>query len=293
MDYEFLDSKGAFLHRLLYRRLVQTFLGFGVINGYGKGFIPPGALWQGSSNGFCVPALNCYACPGSLFACPIGTLQHFVIIRSIPLYFSGLFITLSMTLGRIACGTLCPFGYIQELLYKFPSLKLRIAAWLTYLKYAVLAGLVFVIPYVSLQPWFSKLCPVGTLIGGLPWVTINTEIRMMAHELFWVKVGILITVVVLSAMAKRPFCRVICPLGAIFSLFNRVSLVRLRWNESACTHCDKCTRICPMDISVYKDANNHNCIRCLDCTQCPAVSVTLGLGGAGAPSREPATDLPS
>ena len=112
----------------------------------------------------------------------------------------------------------------------------------------------------------------------------------MIHELFWVKIAILITVVSFSALSKRPFCRIICPLGAIFSLFNRVSIVRLAWSESLCTHCDKCTRICPMDISVYKDANNHNCIRCLDCSQCPAVKVVVGPGGVREPAGEPAPE---
>lgn len=278
------------MHRLLFRRFFQSGLGVGVTNGYLKGLIPPGSLWQGQSKGFCVPALNCYACPGSLFACPIGTLQHFVIIRAIPLYFTGLFVTFCMAVGRMACGTICPFGYLQEILYKFHSFKIRIPSWMTYLKYAFLVGLVLVIPFYSLQPWFSKLCPVGTLIGGLPWVTLNPEIRMMIHELFWVKIALLIAVVGLSAVAKRPFCRVVCPLGAIFSLFNRVSVLKLAYSESQCTHCDKCTRICPMDISVYKDANNHNCIRCFDCTQCPAVAVTHAFGNAPVTAPEPVPD---
>ena len=279
------------MHRFLFRRISQTALGVGVTNGYLKGLLPAGTLWQGQSRGFCVPALNCYACPASIFACPIGTLQHFVIIRAVPMYFLGLFVTFCLAIGRMACGTICPFGYLQEILHKFQSSKLRIPAWMTYIKYAVLAGLVIVIPYYTLQPWFSKLCPVGTLIAGLPWVTINPEIRMMVQQLFWVKVAILITVVVLSVFFKRPFCRVICPLGAIFSFFNRISILRLSWTEEWCTHCDKCTRICPMDISVYKDANNHNCIRCLDCTQCPAVSVVIGPGKIRVPGGETAPEV--
>ncbi|GBE13984.1 MAG TPA: 4Fe-4S binding protein [Proteobacteria bacterium] len=281
------------MHRFLFRRLFQSVLGVGVTNAYLGGFKPPGALWQGQSKGFCVPTLNCYACPGSLFACPIGTLQHFVIIRSVPVYFTGLFVTLSMSVGRMACGTLCPFGFLQDLLYKFRSFKIRIPSWMTYLKYASLVGLAIIIPFYTLQPWFSKLCPVGTLIGGLPWVTINPEIRAMIHELFWVKIAILIAVVSLAAVAKRPFCRVACPLGAIYSLFNRISILRLAWNEAECSHCDKCTRICPMDIPIYKDANNHNCIRCLDCTQCPAVSITHAFAGARLPASEPTADVPA
>ena len=36
------------------------------------------------------PALNCYGCPFAIFACPIGTLQNFVVIRQVPLYTLGL-----------------------------------------------------------------------------------------------------------------------------------------------------------------------------------------------------------
>jgi polyferredoxin len=206
------------------------------------------------------------------------------------MYFLGFFVAFSMAVGRMACGTICPFGFLQEILYKLRSFKLGIPAWMTYLKYAGLVGLVFVIPFYTLEPWFSKLCPVGTLTGGLPWVTINPEIRLMIHELFWIKVALLVTVVSLSVVSKRPFCRVICPLGAIFSLFNRVSITRLAWNDDLCTHCDKCTRICPMDISVYKDANNHNCIRCLDCSQCPAVSLVFRPGKVSFPVQKPAAE---
>jgi ferredoxin-type protein NapH len=265
------------------RRFTQM-MGMVIPNGYLLGYIPPGSLWQGKTKGFCVPTLNCYACPGSVFACPVGTLQHFVIIRTVPFYWLGLFGTLCLSVGRMACGVLCPFGFMQDLLYKFRSFKMRLHPSITYLKYAVLVGLVFIIPYSSQQPWFSKLCPNGTMIGGLPWVTISREIRNMIHELFWVKVGMLLAVVSTAAVIKRPFCRVICPLGAIFSLFNRVSILRIRWDRDKCTHCDKCTRVCPMDISIYQDANNHNCIRCLDCTQCPAASVTTSFARERAPA---------
>ena len=278
------------MHRFLFRRIFQSALGIGVTNGYLKGLIPPGTLWQGPSKGFCVPGLNCYACPASVFACPIGTLQHYSILRAVPLYFVGFFTAFCVAVGRMACGTICPFGLFQEVLYKIRSSKLRIPPWMTYIRYEVLLGVVILIPFFTFQPWFSKLCPMGTLVAGIPWVTVNPEIRLMVGELFYVKLAILLAVVVFSVLSKRPFCKVICPLGAIFSLFNRISILRLSWNEDWCTHCDKCTRICPMDISVYRDANSHNCIRCFDCTQCPAVSVLIGPGGAPEPAGEAAPE---
>ena len=76
-----------------------------------------------------------------------------------------------------------------------------------------------------------------------------------------------------SMLIKRPFCRVICPLGLILSFFNRVSLFRLEVS-SACNRCDVCQKLCPVDIKVYEDPNSDQCIRCLDCTACACVTKT-------------------
>ena len=58
------------------------------------------------------------------------------------------------------------------------------AYWFVYLVVwvlTVIAGLVFVIPWLTRENWFSKLCPVGTLMGGLPWVTMNAGVRSMVR----------------------------------------------------------------------------------------------------------------
>lgn len=252
------------------RRLVQILVAFGQ-NGYLLGFTNK-AIYQGSLKEYCTPTLNCYACPGALFACPIGSLQHFVIVgQAIPAYVMGYLAAIGAVVGRMACGWLCPFGFFQDLLYKVRSVKIKIPHVLIYLKYLVLAGLVFTITFIYQEPWFSKLCPDGILIAGLPWSLLDEGIRSMLVKFFWIKLGILSVFTVWSAVAKRPFCRTACAVGTIFSFFNSFSLYQMRVDHDCCTRCDRCRENCPMDIGIWENERSVDCIRCLECTACPCV----------------------
>ncbi len=62
--------------------------------------------------------------------------------------------------------------------------------------------------------------------------------------------------------------------GAIWSPFNKASLMRLEVDEGACTQCGACKNVCPVELEVYRDPNSDACIRCLECTRCDAVSVS-------------------
>jgi polyferredoxin len=268
------------------RRYFQLATSLGA-NGWIKGYWTT-SVYQGAAKGFCIPALNCYACPSAVFSCPLGSLQHFMVIRSVPYYVLSWLGSIGAFIGRMPCGTICPFGFFQDLLYKFRSIKIPIPPYLRRFRYVALVMLVFVLPWVTGNNWFSKLCPMGTLTGGLPWVTMSEDIRNMIRDIYWIKLALLIFFIVSSIIAKRPFCQTSCPLGAIFGLFNRLSFVRLKWDAKTCTHCDKCLDVCPMEIKVYEGANTGHCIRCLDCAKCEAITVTTVLSRE---EKEPA-DLP-
>jgi polyferredoxin len=184
-----------------------------------------------------------------------------MVTGSVPYYGAGTLAVIGASVGRMTCGTLCPFGFLQDILYKVKAYKASMPVWSRWFRYVVLVLLVFLIPFLTHENWFSKLCPCGTVIGGLPWVTLNDNVRSMVRALFWVKVSILIGFVTTSTMVKRPFCRAFCPLGAIFSLFNKSSFLQLAWNKETCTRCGKCQKIWA----------NPDCLRCLDCTRCPSL----------------------
>ena len=229
-------------------------------------------LYQGPLKGFCVPVLNCYACPLALFSCPIGTLQHFIVIRAIPLYTIGLLGLIGSTVGTLTCGWICPFGALQELMYKIRSFKVRIPRPFRYLRYASLLLLVGILPFLTGEHWFSKLCPQGALEAGVPLALLSTQIRDLIGNLFAMKLAILFGFLFLFVISKRPFCLTFCPLGAILSLFNRFSLLRLTIKRrDSCGQCDVCVVNCPTGIENWERIDSIDCVRCWECVRaCPS-----------------------
>jgi polyferredoxin len=234
------------------------------------------AVTQHVTKGIPCPALNCYACPAASFACPIGTLQRAVGERRVPLYVLGAVALVGALIGRGACGWFCPFGWIQDLLFKLPVGKLRLRNRFTWTRYLVLALLVGLIPYLTAEPWFCKLCPAGTLEAGIPLAIASADIRALIGGFFWLKIGMLGLLLGAAATIRRPFCRWVCPLGALWAPLNRVSSIRLSVNADRCTRCDRCRQVCPVDVRAYEDADSAACVRCLACVEeCPTEAISI------------------
>lgn len=257
------------------RKLVQIITLIST-NGYFKGFLD-GSIYSGKLKSMCVPGLNCYSCPGAFGACPIGSLQAVIsdIKYKFSFYIVGFLTLMGVTMGRFICGWLCPFGLIQELLNKIPSPKFKVSKRfenLKYLKYVILLVFVILLPMFWVNdvgmgsPTFCKyICPAGTLEGGVPLTLLDTSLRSAVGFLFAWKLTLLIITIILSIIIFRPFCRFICPLGAIYSIFNPISIYRLKIDKDKCTSCGACAKKCKMDIEVYKKPNSLECIRCGEC----------------------------
>ena len=248
-----------------------------------KGFFQ-GGLYSGPVKQVCVPGLNCYSCPGAVGACPIGSLQSFLDARTFrfPYYVVGLLIFFGALLGRAVCGFLCPFGWIQELIGLIPVKKrnrFRLDPSLRWVKYGVLAVLVIGLPLgLKLVPYFCKyLCPSGTLAGWML-AARDSILRSQLGALFTWKSAVLIAVITTSLFIWRPFCKYLCPLGAIYGLFNRVSLVRMELDRDRCVGCGACAEVCRMCVDPSREPNSAECIRCGDCVRtCPMQALQLGV----------------
>ena len=265
------------------RRLVQ-FLSALLANAHLSGFATLG-LYQGDLKRVCVPILNCYSCPGAVVSCPLGSLQS--LLASAPhrlsLYVLGLMTFTGAAAGRFACGWLCPFGFFQDYLARLRPVKYQLPRWLTRSKYLLLV-LTLVLPVLLVgaqgigEPYFCKfLCPAGTLEAGLTLGLLRPELRSLLGLLFLWKVAVLALFLVAMVFIYRPFCRVACPLGAFYGLFNCFSLWRLEV-APGCDHCGWCRRSCPLGIPVDKSPNNAECIRCLACLDsCPHGLLSFGI----------------
>lgn len=273
-----------------YSRLLVQVLFTALTNGYLIGFVE-GRIYQGESKQICVPGLNCYSCPGAVASCPIGSLQAVLGSRNywFSFYVIGFLMIVGSLMGRFVCGWLCPFGLVQDLLHKVPFVKkirkVPFDKQLRYLKYVILTVFVIALPLFLANvagegtPWFCKLiCPAGTLFAGIPLVSMNPALQAAVGFLFGWKIFLLILVVLLSVMIYRPFCKYLCPLGAIYGIFNRFSLYRYEVDEGKCTKCGLCQQTCEMDVKVFEAPNSAECIRCGKCRKvCPqqAIHTTL------------------
>lgn len=263
-----------------------------VTNGYLFGFLT-GKIYTGPTKAACVPGLNCYSCPGALGSCPIGSLQAVLGSRDykFSFYVVGFLIFFGSFFGRFICGWLCPFGLIQDLLYKIPFFRKRknlpghkVLKWL---KYVILVLFVLVLPLLVVDiigqgsPWFCQyICPSGTLTAGIPLVLLNESLQNAVGGLFIWKVSLLAAIIILSLWVYRPFCKYLCPLGAVYSFFNPIALYRYRIEENDCIKCGKCHKTCKMDIKVWEQPNSLECIRCGDCVKaCPTNAIKKGEGG--------------
>ena len=258
-------------------------------NGYVNGFVT-GRIFSGRSKAICVPGLNCYSCPGALGSCPIGALQATLSSRAyrFAFYVIGFLMLVGAVFGRFVCGFLCPFGLFQDLLYKIPfrwkRKNLPGDALLRYFKYVVLAIFVIVLPLTAVdvfgqgKPWFcAYICPSGTLMAGIPLLALNEGLRAMAGFLYRWKIGILIVLALLGIAVYRPFCRYVCPLGAIYGAFHPIAFFRIRVDAQKCTSCGACTRACKMGIDVVRKPNSAECIRCGECVRaCPHQAIQMG-----------------
>ena len=265
------------------RKLIQIYAML-LFNANLKGFAT-GEIYKGSLKNMCTPGLNCYSCPAASGACPLGALQNSLASsgKTVPYYVFGIIMLYGLLFGRWICGFLCPFGLIQELLHKIPTPKLkksRFTRVLSYFKYVILVFFVFIIPIAYMfrnfpLPGFCKyICPAGTLEGamGLLSNSVNESYLRMLGPLFTWKFLLMVAFLVACVFVYRLFCRFICPLGALYGLFNKISFVGVTVDKKACTDCGICVGKCKMDINKVGD---QECIYCGECIEaCPTKAIS-------------------
>lgn len=215
------------------------------------------------------PGLHCYACPLAVTICPIGLMQNLAIYGTVPYFWVGAIVAYGLIAGRGFCGWFCPFGTLNDLL---AFRKVRINRVASYSKYAVLLGTI-IAAWALADTIFCKLCPAASITASIPYLFMGVAKVNRPFIVHMISLG---TVLLGMVIIARFWCRYLCPMGAILSLFNKVSFLHLKLDTNRCSRCGDCAVACPMGLQPHEEYDDHNCIKCGECTEaCSLDALTL------------------
>ena len=172
--------------------------------------------------------------------CSIGAVQNVSLALVDPSYAISFVVVLMFILpilfallfGRVFCAGVCPFGALQELVnvknYKLSKTVTTVLGLIPWI-YLVLA-LLFAVTNSAFI-----ICRFDPFVG----------IFRFGGDFGLILFGVLLLIT--SIFTGRPFCRFICPYGALLSLFTRVSVYKVELTKKQCINCDLCRNACPVD----------------------------------------------
>ena len=180
-------------------------------------------------------------------------------------------IVLTVLFGRFFCGWVCAFGTYGEFLHELSRRVFRIKfkiglkadKVLKYFKYVIL---VFLIVFV--WTFGSELFLNASPWDAFAYITDLPE----AFGLLAAGFVLLLFITVGSLFVERFFCRYLCPLGAVFAIVSRISVIKLKMPKDSCRSCTGCTKACAMGLELKKmdRVRGGECINCMKCVEaCP------------------------
>ncbi|MDD1679924.1 MAG: 4Fe-4S binding protein [Methanomicrobiales archaeon] len=165
-----------------------------------------------------------------------------------------LILVLSFIFGRFYCGYLCPVGAAQEAVSRVSPRTVRVTQ--KTLTGAVRLGVLGAFFLAGCTVSFGLLYPFG----------IRDFFSLSFSAAFFSFIGVLLV----SVMVYRPFCRFICPFGALAAFAAMPAVFKIHRTE-ACIDCGNCERVCPTDEAKRSDLKGecYLCGRCIDTCSTP------------------------
>jgi polyferredoxin len=210
-----------------------------------RGFTQLALFTLSEATFICNKGIPCSNCPLSFGICPIGTTQRITFIPYSPFYITlSIILITGLVFGTLVCGWACPVGFIQDIFHA-PRLKeIKVSNKFKAFRYfTLLLGVVLI--FLELRFNFLSKRGIGVF-----------------HEVTIIGGGLLLTTAI---FVKRPFCRILCPLGLIYGKLNKVSPIKVMLNKNKCSACGECNKVCISDINPVKEVNSVLCAKCFNC----------------------------
>lgn len=151
--------------------------------------------------------------------------------------------------GRGWCGYACWTAMILDLLpYKQPSGPRKRIGWIRYVMFGLSLALVVLLMYLGKA---NKTSMFYLFVAG---------------NLLYYSVGIILAI---AFKDNRAFCKYICPITVFLKPMSYFSVIRIKCDEEKCIHCDKCLKVCPMEVEVNNNSRQRkNATECILCQKC-------------------------
>ncbi len=222
--------------------------------------------------------------------CPFGAVESVVSLVTtgtlVPklqlsnIVISLLILLLTLIFGAVFCSFVCPLGTLQEWIGKIGKkifkrkynrfIPQKIHNILRYFRYIALAATVVLTfnagrlifadidPYYAMYHFFTDEVTIGSLV-------------------------VLGITMIGSLFVERPWCKYVCPYGALLGIVGKFSFFKIRRKSDACVNCTLCDKQCPVNIEIskYDKIGHSSCIRCMDCVEddsaCPVNCLSYSL----------------
>jgi len=201
---------------------------------------------------------------------------HSLLMLLVPmLIILGLLLLSTLVFGRMFCGYACPVGAIQELASKI-NFKSNLKEQKK-VKYAVQTNQ----KWANITRWiFFALSGLITIVWSFailqlvnPFIGFKFFTNPLAVVLLIPLIS-LVAVIGVSIFVYRPWCRYLCPFGALASITSRFSRNKYTRTED-CTECGLCEKICPTQ-EAFKDSSKGECYYCNRCVEiCPQNAIVF------------------
>lgn len=238
--------------------------------------------------GFIYPYFFCPASPAACATCPLWVLEHISIDLRIGMdtlkfavFTFGFLGTVFVIFGRAFCGWACPIGLLQELIAKTKKSKISIILKKSFYtlkpvtdkvgeygikpkhyKYIILL-FIPITSYITKELFFTEFDPIGGITATIPRL-VGESGEWSTRSNFWPKFIFVIVFFLFVFAIARAWCRFLCPIGAIAGIFNKVSFLKVDFNDN-CTECGACRRKCPMKINIPNEQRSAECVHCGIC----------------------------
>ncbi len=175
---------------------------------------------------------------------------------------------------KVFCGWVCPFGlfadYLEKIhLYIFGR-RLRVPLWLD----VILRGIKYLVAGFFIWSVFVKMPTAAIEQFIRSSYNIFADVKMLEFFTHMSVTALLVimSLIILSIIIDRFWCRYLCPYGALLGVLGLFSLGKITRNEENCIRCGQCEKVCPGMIAIMekKKINSCECLTCLKCLDvCP------------------------